>query len=83
MVMTVVLIACSSLGIGGTKSSFVLALILLVATIFFILDTYLIVNGTYGTISKDDYILGSMKLFADYVLIFGIIMNLIGGNWEN
>ena len=43
---------------------------------FFLLDTQLILDGRYHQMDKDDYIFGSMKLFADFVLIFGLLLGL-------
>jgi len=76
LVLTTVLIASTALGIAGTTSKILLSVFLLFATVFFIVDTQFIVDGRYAPMSKDDYIFGSMKLFADYILIFTIIMQL-------
>lgn len=50
---------------------------------YMLLDTFAIINGKYSKIvSKEDYIYGSAKLFADFVLIFSLIMTLFGGEGE-
>lgn len=78
LVLCVVMIAASALGIAGMKSKLVLSLILVVMIVFFIIDTNLIVSGTYSSMTKEDYIYGSMKLFADFILIFSLLAAL----WE-
>lgn len=78
LVLATVMIASSALGIAGMKSKLILSLILVVMILFFIIDTYLIVSGTYTAMTKEDYIYGSMKLFADFILIFGLLANLMG-----
>ena len=39
-------------------------------------DTHFIISGQYGPMDKDDYIFASMKLFADFILVVTIIMQL-------
>jgi FtsH-binding integral membrane protein len=43
---------------------------------FFLMDMQFILDGRYNQMDKDDYIFASMKLFADFVLIFGLILKL-------
>ena len=76
IVLATVLIASSVLEIGGMGSKLLLALVLMIAMGFFIADTQFIINGKYGQIGKEDYIFASMKLFADFILVFTIIMQL-------
>lgn len=76
IVLATVLLASILLGIGGTGSTIMLVVIMLLACGFFIADTQFIINGKYGQISKDDYIFASMKLFADFILVFTIILQL-------
>jgi len=76
LVLCTVIITCMALGIGGLGNSILLSLLMLLVIGFFIMDIQFIVDGKYGTFTKDDYVLGSMKMFADFVLIFGIIASL-------
>jgi len=76
LVLCTVIITCMALGIGGLGNSLILSLLMLLVIGFFILDIQFIVDGKYGTFTKDDYVLGSMKMFADFVLIFGIVASL-------
>lgn len=78
LVLCVVMIAASALGIAGMKSKLILSLVLVFMVVFFIIDTNLIISGTYSSMTKEDYIYGSMKLFADFVLIFSLLAAL----WE-
>ena len=76
LVLCTVIITCMALGIGGLTNSLILSLLMVLVIGFFIMDIQFIVDGKYGTFTKDDYVLGSMKMFADFVLIFGIIASL-------
>lgn len=76
IVLATVLIASSVLQIGGMGSKLLLSLVLMLAMGFFIADTQFIINGKYIQIDKDDYIFASMKLFADFILVFTLIMQL-------
>ena len=76
LVLVVVLIAAQALNIGGMGNAFILALVLCLVTAFFIIDVQLIVQGQYTAFTKDDYVMASMKLFADFVLIFGILLEM-------
>lgn len=59
----------------GTKSSAFLGLSMMLIFIYFLFDTYAIVNGKYKKIvSQEDYIYGSVKLFSDFVLCFSLIL---------
>ena len=43
---------------------------ILLAMAFLLFDTQFIIDGLYVDITEDDYVFASMKLFADFVLIF-------------
>lgn len=75
-VVVTVLIACQALNIPGSRNKFILCLFLFLMWVFFMLDTHYIVNGLYGKMDPDDYIFASMKLFADFILIFGIMSKI-------
>jgi len=47
------------------------------AVAFMIIDTQLIIHGMYGQVQVDDYVFASMKLFADFVLIFILALSLL------
>lgn len=76
IVLATVLIASSAFGIAGMSNKIILCVVLMLAVAFLIADTQFIINGRYGKIDKDDYIFASMKLFVDFILVFGIIMQL-------
>lgn len=42
----------------------------ILGTMFLVVDTHFIVDGRYMMMNNDDYVLASMKLFADYCLIW-------------
>ena len=44
------------------------------AVAFMIIDTQLIIHGKYGQIVYDEYVFASMKLFADFILIFVLLI---------
>ena len=73
LVLCTVIITCMALGIGGLKNRLVLSLFMLLVIGFFIMDIQFIVKGRYNVFDKDDYVLGSMKMFADFILIFSIL----------
>ena len=76
LVLVTVLITAQALDIGGMGNAVVLALVLCLVVAFFLIDVQLIVQSQYGTFTKDDYVMASMKLFADFVLIFGILLEM-------
>lgn len=41
---------------------------------FFVVDTQFILDGRYNQMDKDDYIFAAMKIYADYCLIFGLML---------
>lgn len=49
----------------------------MVAMIFMIFDTQFILDGKYVQITVDDSIYASMKLFADFVLLFGLLVSML------
>lgn len=68
--LIIVLIVSSILDLPGMQSRLILAGWIVLAMAFLILDTQLIIGGYYVDITEDDYVFASMKLFADFVLIF-------------
>ena len=50
----------------------------MVAMTFMIFDTQWILDGKYVQITVDDSIYASMKLFADFVLLFGLLVKMLG-----
>lgn len=76
IILATVLIVATTLGVGGMGSAVGLGFGLVLMTAFFMADTHLILNGQYGPMNKDDYIFASMKLFADFILILTIVMQL-------
>jgi FtsH-binding integral membrane protein len=74
--LATVLIVATTLGVGGMGNAVVLGFVLVLMTAFFMADTTLILNGQYGPMNKDDYIFASMKLFADFILILTLVMQL-------
>ena len=76
MVLATVLICAKVFNLGGTRNVAVMAVCLVLAVAFFIIDTKLIIDGKYSPMTKDDYIFASMKLYADFILVFTIIMEL-------
>ena len=50
---------------------------LVLVTVYLLMDTYAITNGKYDKmVSKEDYIYGSSKLFADFVLMVTLLAHL-------
>ena len=76
LVLTVFLITMKTLGLAGASKTSTLCIVLVVMTLFLILDVQLILNGYYNTGKEADYTFASMKLFADCVLIFGVLVQL-------
>ena len=76
IMLATVLVVATTLGVGGMRNALILGLVLVLMVAFFIADTHLIINGSYGPMNKDDYIFASMKLFADFILILTIVMSL-------
>jgi len=52
----------------------VMVFCIMFAVAFMILDTQLIIHGKYGQIGYDEYVFASMKLFADFVLMFVLLI---------
>lgn len=62
------------------QSILFMSLFLFVAIFYMVLDMVAITTGKYSQfISQEDYIYGSAKLFADFVLIFTLLAKLLGG----
>lgn len=76
MVLATVLICAKVFNLGGTSNVVIMAVLLVLAVAFFIVDTKLIIEGKYSPMTKDDYIFASMKLYADFILVFGLLMEL-------
>ena len=76
IILATVLVVATTLGVGGMGNALILGLVLVLMVAFFMADTHLILNGQYGPMNKDDYIFASMKLFADFILILTIVMQL-------
>eukprot|EP00826_Nyctotherus_ovalis_P044550 TRINITY_DN4814_c0_g1_i8.p1 TRINITY_DN4814_c0_g1~~TRINITY_DN4814_c0_g1_i8.p1 ORF type:complete len:217 (+),score=54.52 TRINITY_DN4814_c0_g1_i8:28-651(+) len=64
------------------RSHFVLIIcawiFLIIAALYVIVDTQLIMGGKYKELSLDDYIIGAMMLFIDFVHIFVQLLIIIG-----
>lgn len=59
-------------------SIFFYVFVFTLVTMYLLLDTYAITNGKYDKmVSKEDYIYGSTKLFADFVLMVTLLANLL------
>lgn len=76
LVLTVFLITMKTLGLAGANNTSFMCIVLVIMTLFLILDVQLILNGYYNTGNEADYTFASMKLFADCVLIFGLLIQL-------
>jgi len=76
LVLATVMITCMALGIAGLANKLILSVAMVFIMCFFMMDIQFIVEGKYGVFTKDDYVLASMKLFADFILIFSILMTL-------
>lgn len=69
--LTTAMIACFALGSTSMKEKLILCLVLAVMVWYLIKDTSLIVQAKYQVdMTKEDYIYGSMKFYADIFLIF-------------
>jgi len=71
--LVLVLTISSIFGLGGTQSRAAMAVWIILAMAFFILDTQFIIGGYYVEITVDDHVFASMKLFADFILIFSLL----------
>lgn len=71
---------CAKEAKGGIfKSLLFTCLFLMVALFYMVLDMVAITGGKYCQyISHEDYIYGSAKLFADFVLVFTLLATLLG-----
>jgi len=70
---TIVLVVSSIIGI---QHRLIMAIYIMIAMAFFIMDTQFILDGRYGNVMVEDYVFASMKLFADFVLIFTLLIKL-------
>ena len=77
LVLSITMTASVAAGVQGKHSKLIVTFSLCLIMAFFAIDMQLIVNGKYGSISKDDSVYASMKLFADFILIFGLISELL------
>jgi FtsH-binding integral membrane protein len=73
-VLFTVIIAAEFLDIASLSLEINMFFTLAFLMFFFMADTQLILGGRYGKISKDEWIFASMKLFADFILIFGLLL---------
>ena len=58
---------------------FILAVLVVVYGLYLIYDTQLITCGKSHSLSYDDYILGSLLVYIDIMLIFLELLRLFGG----
>ena len=65
------------------RSSFLVIILcwifLILSALYLIVDTQLIMGGKYAQITLDDYIIGAMMLFIDFISIFVYILAILGG----
>lgn len=76
-VLVVVLIVGNYLDLGGMQYKGTMVACIMLSIAFLIFDTQLIIDGRYIDITVDDYVFMSMKLFADVVLIFSLILKFL------
>lgn len=76
LVLATVLICAKVFDLGGAGNVAIMCVCLVLALAFMMVDTKLILDGKYSPMTKDDYIFASMKLYADFILVFTIIMSL-------
>ena len=82
-VLVVVLIVGNYLDLGGLQYKGTMVACIMLSIAFLIFDTQLIIDGRYIDITVDDYVFMSMKLFADFILIFSLILKLLQlGNYS-
>ena len=66
------------------KKGFFMFVALALVLFYIVLDTWAITNGKYyKMVAQEDYIYGSAKLFADFVLFFTLLTSLIAGDGGN
>ena len=71
-----VVIIAQVIDIGGMGYAVKLAFYLSLIYIFFIMDIQLIRDNYYGIFTRHDYVMASMKLFADFVIIFSLLLEM-------
>lgn len=76
LLFVLVLVVSSLLGIGGIQHRLIMGLCIVGCMAFFIFDTQLILDGRYGNVRVEDSVYASMKLFADFVLIFSVLIKM-------
>jgi len=76
--LSVAIIVSQQLEIAAMKYTPTLIFWTMVAMTFMIFDTQWILDGKYVQITVDDYVFASMKLFADFVLLFGLLIKMLG-----
>jgi len=52
---------------------------LIIAALYLIVDTQMIVGGRHAELTYDDYIIGAMMIFVDIITIFVYILAILGG----
>lgn len=62
------------LNLGGMSYKTSLVVWIMVGMFFYIIDIQLILDGRYHQMDKGDYIFASMKLTADFVLFFSLML---------
>lgn len=82
IVIVVLIISLAVKSADGKTTAFPLLpmmLFFIIGFVYLLLDTWAITNGKYNEmVCKDDYIYGSTKLFADFVLMFTLLANVLG-----
>ena len=78
LILTVAILCAVFFSDGIFKSAAFLVAAFMVLFAYYLLDTLAIVGGSYtsGTLSPEDYIFGSVKLFLDFVVMFSILLSM-------
>ena len=76
LVATATIVTSNYLGIGNMDTTPTLVINMMFVFVFFVMDIRFIVSGRYDAFKTDDSLLGSMKLSADFILIFGVLATL-------
>lgn len=78
VVVIILLALCSPYGEALKGGNGVVMFLCIMAAFFYMfIDTWAIVTGKYDQmITIEDYIYASCKLFADFVLVFGLIASM-------
>ena len=76
LVATATIVTSNYLGIANMDTTPTLVINMMFVFVFFVMDIRFIVSGRYDAFKTDDSLLGSMKLSADFILIFGVLATL-------